>query len=211
MCGKPQPRLTAQASRYRPPRPPWPPSPDIRRSLPTRPWTISTLSRPSLQPFLPAHPRPGPPHGRYASILLRAAPFPSPSYVGQSLQPPCHPPTPGLARAVAATYAPQGIRVNCVAPGLTPTRQTKAFTQVRTHPKGLGAGVQLRGARPIANIATRPIRWCPRARGAAAGCYRNREPVDSGLGEWAGRGGGLARTCRVGLGYVCKGWIRGGK
>ncbi|KAG2422979.1 hypothetical protein HXX76_015650 [Chlamydomonas incerta] len=35
----------------------------------------------------------------------------------------------GLARATAATYAARGIRVNCVAPGLTTTPQTTGFTQ----------------------------------------------------------------------------------
>ncbi|KXZ43571.1 hypothetical protein GPECTOR_87g434 [Gonium pectorale] len=35
----------------------------------------------------------------------------------------------GLARATAASYAPRGLRVNCVAPGLTRTEQTTAFTQ----------------------------------------------------------------------------------
>ncbi|GLC70187.1 hypothetical protein PLESTF_000935500 [Pleodorina starrii] len=35
----------------------------------------------------------------------------------------------GLARATAATYADRGIRVNCVAPGLTRTRQTEQFTE----------------------------------------------------------------------------------
>eukprot|EP00882_Tetradesmus_deserticola_P032961 GHRQ01037610.1.p1 GENE.GHRQ01037610.1~~GHRQ01037610.1.p1 ORF type:complete len:158 (+),score=76.28 GHRQ01037610.1:500-973(+) len=35
----------------------------------------------------------------------------------------------GLARSAAATYAAHNIRVNCVAPGLTRTPQTKKFTQ----------------------------------------------------------------------------------
>jgi NAD(P)-dependent dehydrogenase (short-subunit alcohol dehydrogenase family) len=32
---------------------------------------------------------------------------------------------PGLARSAAATYAAHNIRVNCVAPGMTRTPQTK--------------------------------------------------------------------------------------
>eukprot|EP00198_Chlamydomonas_reinhardtii_P004872 XP_001694208.1 predicted protein [Chlamydomonas reinhardtii] len=35
----------------------------------------------------------------------------------------------GLARATAATYASRGIRINCVAPGLTTTPQTTGFTE----------------------------------------------------------------------------------
>ncbi|WIA32403.1 hypothetical protein OEZ86_003230 [Tetradesmus obliquus] len=35
----------------------------------------------------------------------------------------------GLARSAAATYAAHNIRVNCVAPGLTRTPQTKKFTE----------------------------------------------------------------------------------
>ncbi|PNH04844.1 Peroxisomal trans-2-enoyl-CoA reductase, partial [Tetrabaena socialis] len=35
----------------------------------------------------------------------------------------------GLTRAAAATYAPRGIRINCVAPGLTTTAQSTGFTE----------------------------------------------------------------------------------
>jgi hypothetical protein len=38
-------------------------------------------------------------------------------------------PVTGLARSVAAGYAQRGVRINCVAPGLTRTRQTAGFTQ----------------------------------------------------------------------------------
>jgi NAD(P)-dependent dehydrogenase (short-subunit alcohol dehydrogenase family) len=38
----------------------------------------------------------------------------------------------GLALAAAATYARSGVRINCVAPGLTKTELTKAFTQNET-------------------------------------------------------------------------------
>lgn len=31
-------------------------------------------------------------------------------------------------RSAAATYAPRGIAINCIAPGLVATRQTEKFT-----------------------------------------------------------------------------------
>ncbi len=45
----------------------------------------------------------------------------------------------GLARSAAATYARQGVRINCVAPGLTRTPLTKNLTQNETIAKASAA------------------------------------------------------------------------
>ena len=50
----------------------------------------------------------------------------------------------GLARAAAATYAPKGIRVNCVAPGLTRTPLTAGLWQNETVAKA-SAGMHALG------------------------------------------------------------------
>jgi NAD(P)-dependent dehydrogenase (short-subunit alcohol dehydrogenase family) len=58
-----------------------------------------------------------------------------------------------LARSAAATYAPLGLRVNAVAPGLTETPMTAGMLRVDAMREGAGKQYPLGGVQTAAQVA----------------------------------------------------------
>ena len=58
-----------------------------------------------------------------------------------------------LARSVAATYAPLGLRVNVVAPGMTDTPMTAGMLRVEAMREGAGKQYPLGGVQTAAEVA----------------------------------------------------------
>ncbi len=71
-----------------------------------------------------------------------------------------------LARSAAATYAPQGIRVNAVAPGMTDTPMTAAMLRADAMREGAGRQYPLGGVQSAAQVAD-AIAWLLASEGAA--------------------------------------------
>lgn len=84
----------------------------------------------------------------------------------------------GLAKSAAASYAPQNLRVNCVAPGLTRTPMTEKIT---------GSEVAL-----AASVAMHPLKRVGEAEEVAAAIAFMLDPANSWItGQVLGVDGGL--------------------
>ena len=71
-----------------------------------------------------------------------------------------------LARSAAATYAPQGIRVNAVAPGMTDTPMTAAMLRLDAMREGAGRQYPLGGVQSAGQVAD-AIAWLLTSEGAS--------------------------------------------